>query len=102
MQEDTGAFLPDHCIKLVQAQLIAGEAPGVALLHLLSMASVCKQWRTLASEISSSTAIAFDGFENMFSNQPSVQKFRRLSSQQKEQVFYGAARLLTGTEHQRL
>uniref|UniRef100_A0A7S0RZ38 F-box domain-containing protein n=1 Tax=Chlamydomonas leiostraca TaxID=1034604 RepID=A0A7S0RZ38_9CHLO len=94
--DNSGAFLPDHCIKLVQAQLITGEAPGVALLHLLSMASVCKQWRMLASELSSGSAIAFDGFDNLFSSQPCVQKFRRLSSQQKEQVFYGGARLLTG------
>ncbi|GFH11576.1 predicted protein, partial [Haematococcus lacustris] len=95
-EEPCGSFLPDQCIKLVQGQLIANEAPGVALLHLLSMASVCKQWRQLASELASGTAIAFDGFDNKFSCQLSVQKFRRLQPAQKEQVFHGAAKLLTG------
>lgn len=95
-EEDQGSFLPDHCVKLVQAQLISGELPGVALLNLLSMASVCKQWRSLAAELAPGSAISFDGFDNLFSGQTSVQKFRRLTSQQKEQVFYGAARLLTG------
>lgn len=97
-EEDSnqGSFLPDHCIKLIQSQLIANESPGACLLHLLTMASVCKQWRYLASELAPGTAIAFDGFDNLFSSQQCVQKFRRLTSSQKEQVFFGAARLLTG------
>ena len=71
-----------------------GESPGAALLHLLSMSSVCKQWRSLASEVPPGSAIAFDCFENLFSNHSAVQKFRRCG--RKEQVFHGAAKLLTG------
>jgi len=38
--------------------------------------------------------VAFDCFDNLFSGQPAIQKFRRYGK--KEQVFWGAAKLLTG------
>ncbi len=84
-------------VKLIQQHIMGGgESPGGALLHLLSMSSVCKQWRSLASELPTGTAIAFDCFDNLFSNNPAIQKFRRYAK--KEQVFWSAARLLTGVK----
>ncbi len=95
-EEDPGAFLPDDCVKLIQAHLIQGEPLGVALLHLLSMAGTCRQWRAVASELAQGSALALDSFENSFSSQPAVQRFRKLGSADKEVVFTGAARLFTG------
>eukprot|EP00983_Pelagomonas_calceolata_P111149 1159755-Pelagomonas_calceolata.AAC.3 len=91
---------PHHscAVKLIQQHIMGGgESPGGALLHLLSMSSVCKQWRGLASELPAGSAIAFDCFDNLFSNQPAIQKFRRYAK--KETVFWGAAKLLTGECH---
>ncbi|KAF5828556.1 hypothetical protein DUNSADRAFT_17454 [Dunaliella salina] len=94
-EEDEGVFFPDQIVKLIQQHIMGGgESPGGALLHLLSMSSVCKQWRGLASELPAGSAIAFDCFDNLFPNQPAIQKFRRYAK--KEQVFWGAAKLLTG------
>ncbi len=95
-EQEVGPYLPDECVKLIQAHLVAGESLGAALLHLLNMAAVCRQWRHLASELAPGAAIAFDCFENAFPSQPGVQRFRKLNSAHKEQVFAGAARLLTG------
>ncbi len=67
-------------------------------LHAVTMSSVCRQWRLLASELAPGTAIAFDGMDNLFAPSPIVQKFRRLGQKQKEQVFRGAAKLLSGAE----
>jgi len=95
VEEDEGVFFPDQIVKLIQQHIMGGgESPGGALLHLLSMSSVCKQWRGLASELPAGSAIAFDCFDNLFSNQPAIQKFRRYAK--KETVFWGAAKLLTG------
>jgi hypothetical protein len=79
---------------LIQQHIMSGESPGGALLHLLSMSGVCKQWRELASGLPKGSAVAFDCFDNLFSGQPAIQKFRRYGK--KEQVFWGAAKLLTG------
>jgi hypothetical protein len=95
-EEDTYSYLPDAVVKLIQQHLITGESPGLATLHAVLMSSVCRQWRQLASELNPGTAIALDGFDNLFSQNPTVQKFRRLTQLQKEQVFYGAAKLLSG------
>jgi hypothetical protein len=69
---------------------------GVALLHLVTMAGVCKQWRAIAAEMPAGTAMAFDCFESAFPHQPGVARFRKLTAAQKETIFVGAAKLFHG------
>lgn len=95
-ESSSGAYLPSEVLRVVQGHLIAGEPLGIALLNLLSMASVCRQWRSIAAELATGSSIAFDCFDNAFPSQPSVQRFRKMTTVQKEVVFRGAAKLMTG------
>lgn len=87
-------YLPSCVIRMV-AELVASET-NAAMLSLLAMCGTCKQWRGVASELNGNASLAFDGFDNVFSTQTSVQKFRKLPSAEKEKVFAAAALLFTG------
>lgn len=81
--EDESVYLPS-CVVRTVAELVANEP--AALLSLLAMCGTCKQWRGVASELNGNSSLAFDGFDNVFSTQTSVQKFRKLPSAEKEKV----------------
>ena len=88
--------LPDAVVKHVATYLVLNnEAPGNALLNLLAMCGVCKQWRDVAREVNAGTCLYFDGLDNNF-HHSSVQRFRKLSAVRKEEVFTQAACLLVG------
>ncbi|KAG1666522.1 hypothetical protein FOA52_014419 [Chlamydomonas sp. UWO 241] len=57
------------------------------------MCGTCSQWRSVASELDG--CLSFDGFDNVFSNQPMVQRFRKLTATRKEEVFASAAKLFS-------
>lgn len=94
--ETADARLPDECVRSIAAYLVAGEPPGHTLVHLLAFAGVCSQWRAVAAEVAPGVAVGFDVLDNTFCNLASIQKFRRLASERKEEVFYWAAKLLMG------
>lgn len=93
---EEAVHLPDAVVKNISNFLISNEAPGNALLNLLSFCSVCKQWRSVARELNNGVCLGFDSFDNTFSSQASVQKFRKLTTQQKQETFLAAARLFQG------
>ncbi|GIL55327.1 hypothetical protein Vafri_10881 [Volvox africanus] len=88
--------LPDAAVRSIATYLVQNEPPGHALVHLLAFCGVCRQWRAVAREVNPGVCIGFDVLENTFCSQSSIQRFRRLSMVQKEEVFYAAARLLIG------
>lgn len=83
---DVDVHLPDACVRSIAAFLLAGEPPGHALIHLLAFAGTCRQWRAVAREVSAGVCIGYDVLDNTFCSLPSIQKFRRLSPTQKEEV----------------
>ncbi|GFR45980.1 hypothetical protein Agub_g7452 [Astrephomene gubernaculifera] len=89
--------LPDEVVRKISTCLVQNETPGHALVHILAFCGVCRQWRSVGHELNPGVCIGFDVLENTFSNnQPSIQRFRRLTTAQKEEVFFSAAKLLTG------
>ncbi len=87
------AHLPDGVVRAI-AGFLVGESSS--LLSLLSLCGVCRQWRNVAQELSPEVCLSFDSFDNTFSSQTAVQKFRKLTPVQKEEVLARAARHFTG------
>mmetsp|Transcript_14077 Transcript_14077/g.30515 ORF Transcript_14077/g.30515 Transcript_14077/m.30515 type:complete len:466 (+) Transcript_14077:51-1448(+) len=85
--------LPDGVVRNIASYLVNESS---SLLSLLAMCGTCRQWRSVAQELNNGVCLSYDGFDNVFSNQPAVQRFRKLSATQKEEVFASAAKLFTG------
>jgi hypothetical protein len=62
----------------------------------MAMCGTCRPWRNAVQELEPGTCLSFDGFDNVFSQQPMVQRFRKLSASSKEEVFVAAAKLFSG------
>lgn len=92
------AHLPPNVLRSIVTYLVQGEAPGSGsvLINMLAMCGVCSEWRAVARELNPGTCLGFDGLDNAFPSQPSIQRFRRLSAAAKEDVFLAAARLFVG------
>lgn len=92
-EEEEGIYLPEGCLRSVAAY-VANEP--ASLLSLLAMCGTCRQWRGVARDLDEGSLLAYDGFDNVFSDQPMVQRFRKLTSAAKEKVFASAAKLFSG------
>lgn len=93
---DREVHFPDAAVRSIATYLVQNEPPGHALIHLLAFCGVCRQWRNVAHEVNPGVCIGFDVLENTFCSLSSIQRFRRLSMVQKEEVFCAAAELLEG------
>ncbi len=98
---DREVHFPDAAVRSIATYLVQNEPPGHALIHLLAFCGVCRQWRNVAHEVNPGVCIGFDVLENTFCSLSSIQRFRRLSMVQKEEVFCAAAELLEGEEGER-
>ncbi|KAG2451623.1 hypothetical protein HYH02_003404 [Chlamydomonas schloesseri] len=94
--EELERHLPDAAVRSIANYLVQGEPPGHALIHLLAFCGVCRQWRGVGREVNPGVCIGFDVLENTFCAQSSIQRFRRRTVAQKEDVFCAAAKLLIG------
>lgn len=97
---DRDQHLPDAVVKAIAGYLVQNESSGNRLLYLVAMCGVCKHWRSMAREVPEDTVIAFDGLDTALSTQATLYRFRKLPMKQKQQVFQGAAKLLTGVHRQ--
>lgn len=80
------------------AATLAMEAcdPRVALLNLMSMCSVCKQWREVACEVVDSFELILDTSDCVEVDKPLVLKFNQQSVEERSNFFMGVVRLLRG------
>lgn len=94
--EAESVHLPQIALRSIATYLVQSEAPGSVLINLLAMCGVCSEWRNVARELNPGTCLGFDGLDNAFPSQSSIQRFRRLTPTAKEEVFLAAARLFFG------
>lgn len=70
--------------------------PRAALLNLMSMCCVCKQWRDVASEAFEGFELILDTSDSVEVDKPLVKRFNTQSVEKRSEFFMGVVRLLRG------
>lgn len=91
-----GLHLPDAVVRHIASYAAKGNTPSDVLVTLVSLCGVSRQWRSIARDVEPGLCLGYGASENSFSTLPVSQTFKKLTPTQKEVIFRGAARLLTG------
>lgn len=87
--------LPDIAVRLIATSLVSDEQKQ-GLVHLMSMAGVNRQWRSIIGQMESNTTLHFNTLDRCYQLTPLSEKFKRLSPDCKTEFFGVAAQRFSG------